>query len=168
MKWRCFALSLVFLAQFFAQKHSNWYHCKVTMKSRSLANWKRRSRMVTTANPLSSLPIMSRHVDQFHNHSKIWGNRQRWLWRDWSSCGLAGECQVRLFQTCRDLGPCHSGIIDPDFGASAAAAGEALPPAAAGTQQQTQHTRTPRQAPATETPVTEGLTQIAGLSSRSW
>ena len=33
-----------------------------------------------------------------------------------------------------------SGIIDPDFGASAAAAGEALPPAAAGTQQQIQHT----------------------------
>jgi len=32
-----------------------------------------------------------------------------------------------------------SGIIDPDFGASAAATGEALPPAAAGTQQQTQH-----------------------------
>ena len=56
-----------------------------------------------------------------------------------------------------------SGIIDPDFGASAAAAGEALPPAAAGTQQQTQHargihTRTPRQAPATETPAAEGLT----------
>ena len=29
-------------------------------------------------------------------------NRQRWLWRDWSGCGL-----VRLLQTCRDLGPCH-------------------------------------------------------------
>ena len=34
-----------------------------------------------------------------------------------------------------------SGIIDPDLGASAAAARQALPPAAAGTQQQTQHTR---------------------------
>jgi len=59
-----------------------------------------------------------------------------------------------------------SGIIDPDCGASAAAAGEALPPAAAGTQQQTQHTRgihprTPRQAPATETPAAEGLTLVA-------
>ena len=56
-----------------------------------------------------------------------------------------------------------SGIIDPDFGASAAAAGEALHPAAAGTQQQTQHTRhprTPRQAPATETPAAEGLTIV--------
>ena len=56
---------------------------------------------------------------------------------------------------------CGSGIIDPDFGASAAAAGEALPATAAGTQQQTRHTRhsrTPRQAPATETPAAEGLT----------
>ena len=32
-----------------------------------------------------------------------------------------------------------SGIIDPDFGAPAAVAGEALHPAAAGTQQQTTH-----------------------------
>jgi len=58
-----------------------------------------------------------------------------------------------------------SGIIDQDFDASAAAAGEALPPAVAGTQQQTQHhtrhPRTPRQAPATETPAAEGLTYIA-------
>jgi len=52
-----------------------------------------------------------------------------------------------------------SGAFDPDSGVSAATAGEALPPAAAGTQQQTQHThhpRTPRQAPATETPAAEG------------
>ena len=33
-----------------------------------------------------------------------------------------------------------SGAFDPDSGVSAATAGEALPPAAAGTQQQTQHT----------------------------
>jgi len=65
-----------------------------------------------------------------------------------------------------------SGLIDPDFGASAAAGGEALPPAAAGTQQQTQHTRgihprTLRQAPATETPAAKGLTKASYTTQRT-
>ena len=79
---------------------------------------------------------------------------------------LTPQPDMEIFTSQSVVALSGSGIIDPDCGASAAAAGEALPPAAAGTQQQTQHTRgihprTPRQAPATETPAAEGLTLVA-------